>query len=174
MPAWLEPLWAGIATAGFAFLFNLRGKDLPLAAIGGAIGWAVSMPIQAASGSQAFAYLVAAMVIGLWAEVVGAMRKRPASVYIVCAIIPLVPGGGMYYTMLEYVRGNNWNGLATGLATLLAAGAIAVGLAVSSAVSRLVSLRAIARRLSSTPRREKKARRGAAENANTENGKRGG
>lgn len=150
---WLEPLWAGLGTAGFALLFNLRGKDLPLAALGGALGWAVSMPIQAASGSQAFAYFAASMVIGIWAEVVAAVRRRPASVYIICAIIPLVPGAGMYYTMLEYVRGNNWNGLATGLATLLAAGAIAVGLAVSSAVSRLVSLRAIARRLSSPRKR---------------------
>jgi uncharacterized membrane protein YjjB (DUF3815 family) len=49
----------------------------------------------------------------------------------------------MYYTMLEYVRGNNWSGLSTGLATLLAAGAIAVGLAVSSAASRLLSFRRI-------------------------------
>lgn len=142
----LEPLWAGLGTAGFALLFNLRGRDLPLAAIGGALGWAVSMPVQDWTGSQAFAYLVASMVIGIWAEVVAALRKRPASVYIVCAILPLVPGGGMYYTMLEYVRGNSWNGLATGLATLLAAGAIAVGLAISSAASRLISLRSLARR----------------------------
>jgi uncharacterized membrane protein YjjB (DUF3815 family) len=143
-PAWapfLGPLWAGIATGGFAVLFNLRGKDLPLAAAGGALGWAVAVPAQAALGSQAIGYLVASMAIGIWAELVAALRRRPASIYIACGIIPLVPGGGMYYTMLEYVRGNNWNGLSTGLATLLAAGAIAVGLAVSSAVSRLISLR---------------------------------
>jgi uncharacterized membrane protein YjjB (DUF3815 family) len=157
---WLEPLWAGLGTAGFAFLFNLRGKDLPFAALGGAIGWAVSMPILAATGSQAFAYLVASMVIGIWGEVVAAIRTRPASVYIICAIIPLVPGAGMYYTMLEYVRGNNWNGLATGLATLLAAGSIAVGLAISSAVSRLISLGALARRLSAPRRRTELGKRG--------------
>jgi uncharacterized membrane protein YjjB (DUF3815 family) len=143
----LGPLWAGIATGGFAVLFNLRGKDLPLAAAGGALGWAVAVPAQAVFGSQATGYLVASMAIGIWAELVAALRRRPASIYIACGIIPLVPGGGMYYTMLEYVRGNNWNGLSTGLATLLASGAIAVGLAVSSAVSRLISLRKIGRRL---------------------------
>jgi len=142
----LEPLWAGLATGGFAALFNLRGKDIPLAAAGGAIGWAVAMPLQAATGSQATAYLAASMVIGLWAELIAALRRRPASVYIACGIIPLVPGSGMYYTMLEYVRGNDWNGLSTGLATLLAAGAIAVGLAISSAVSRLFFLRRRSRR----------------------------
>jgi uncharacterized membrane protein YjjB (DUF3815 family) len=137
----LEPLWAA--------LFNLRGKDLPLVAAGGALGWAIASPLQEAGASQASAYLAASIAIGIWAELVAAVRRRPASVYIACGIIPLVPGGGMYYTMLEYVRGNNWNGLATGSATLLAAGAIAVGLAISTAVSRLLSLRTIARRLSS-------------------------
>jgi uncharacterized membrane protein YjjB (DUF3815 family) len=152
----LAPLWAGVATGGFAVLFNLRGKDLPLAAAGGALGWAVAAPMQAAGLSQATAYLLASTAIGIWSEVVAALRRRPASVYIACGIIPLVPGGGMYYTMLEYVRGNNWNGLSTGLATLLAAGAIAVGLAISSAVSRLISLRSIARRLTSPGRSPRK------------------
>jgi uncharacterized membrane protein YjjB (DUF3815 family) len=150
----LEPLWAGLATGGFAVLFNLRGKDIPLAAAGGALGWAVAAPLQAVGLSQASAYLAASMAIGIWAELLAVVRKRPALVYIACGIIPLVPGAGMYYTMLEYVRGNIWNGAATGLATLLAAGAIAVGLAISSAVSRLISLRSMARKLSS-PRKGK-------------------
>ena len=153
MTAALGPLWAGIATGGFAVLFNLRGKDLPLVAAGGALGWAVAMPVQAATGSQAVSYLLASMVIGVYAELVAAIRRRPASIYIACGIIPLVPGGGMYYTMLEYVRGNNWNGLSTGLATLLAAGAIAVGLAVSSAASRLLSLRRIGLRIGGKAKR---------------------
>jgi uncharacterized membrane protein YjjB (DUF3815 family) len=144
----LEPLWAGLATAGFAALFNLRGRELPLAAIGGALGWAVAAPIQAAGGSQPLAYCAASVVIGVWSELVAAVRKRPASVYIACGIIPLVPGGGMYYTMLEYVRGNTWNGLATAFSTLQAAGAIAVGLALSGAVSRLLAQRGKARRAS--------------------------
>jgi len=137
----LEPLWAGIATAGFAYLFNLRGRDLPLAAAGGALGWAVAAPLQAAGASQALAYCAASMVIGVWAELIAAIKRRPASVYIACGIIPLVPGGGMYYTMLHYVRGDSWNGLATAFATLGAAGAIAVGLALSGAVFRLLAQR---------------------------------
>lgn len=143
----IEPLWAGFATAAFAMLFNLRGKDLPLAAVGGAIGWTLAAPLQAETGSQALAYCVASIAVGIWSEIVAAVQKRPAAVYIACGIIPLVPGGGMFYTMLEYVRGNNMNGLATAFATLQAAGAIAVGLAVSGAASRLLSLRSIARRI---------------------------
>jgi uncharacterized membrane protein YjjB (DUF3815 family) len=52
----------------------------------------------------------------------------------------------MYYTMLEYARGNPLEAQATGLETLAAAGAIAAGIAVSGALSRLLSLRRIAAR----------------------------
>jgi uncharacterized membrane protein YjjB (DUF3815 family) len=68
----------------------------------------------------------------------------------------------MYYTMLEYVKGNSSGSLATGFATLQAAGAIAMGLALSGAVSRLLSLRSLTRRIHSPAKRlgeKKKASR---------------
>jgi uncharacterized membrane protein YjjB (DUF3815 family) len=149
----LDPLWAGLATAAFALMFNLRGKDVPLAAVGGALGWTVAAPLQTLTGSQAVAYCAASVVIGIWAEIISAIQKRPAAVYIACEIIPLVPGSGMYYTMLEYVKGNSSLSLATGFATLQAAGAIAMGLALSGAVSRLLSLRSLTRRIHSPANR---------------------
>ncbi|HOX33120.1 MAG TPA: threonine/serine exporter family protein [Spirochaetales bacterium] len=145
-PSSLGPLWAGLGTVGFAILFELRKGDLPLAALGGAIGWAAFELISLPSGSSGLGYFAAAAAIGLWSEALAAARRKPATVYMICGIIPLVPGGGMYYTMLEYVRGNTWASVSTGFAALQAAGAIAAGLAVSSATSRLLSLRALARR----------------------------
>jgi uncharacterized membrane protein YjjB (DUF3815 family) len=142
----LEPLWAGLATAGFAVLFNLRLRDAPVAAAIGALGWAVAAPLAAAAGSTPMADFAAAAAVGLAAEIVAVLARRPASVYIACGIIPLVPGAGMYYTMLEYARGNPLEAQATGLETLAAAGAIAAGIAVSGALSRLLSLRRIAAR----------------------------
>ncbi len=145
-PAALEPLWAAVATGGFAVIFNLRGRDIPLAAAGAALGWAVFAALTRAAGSEAVGYFCAAAAIGLWSETLAAGLRRPATVYMICGIIPLVPGAGMYYTMLEYVRGSAWLAITTGLAALQAAGAIAAGLAVSSAASRLLSLRSLARR----------------------------
>jgi uncharacterized membrane protein YjjB (DUF3815 family) len=95
------------------------------------------------------------VVVGIWAEIISAIQKRPAAVYIACAIIPLVPGSGMYYTMLEYVKGNSSSSLATGFATLQAAGAIAMGLALSGAASRLLSLRSLTRRIHSPGKRRR-------------------
>jgi uncharacterized membrane protein YjjB (DUF3815 family) len=142
----LEVLWAGIATSGFAILFDLRPRDVPLAFIGAAAGWWV-YSVTAASASQATAYFASAAVIGLICEIGAVVLRRPAFIFIVCAILPIVPGSGMYYTMLQSVRGNLSGSLNSGFQTLQSAGAIAAGLAISSAISRLFSLTQFAQRL---------------------------
>ena len=135
----LPLLWAAGGTVGFALLFDCKLRDVPLAAVGAVLGWGVySLALEA--GSPKTAFFAAALVIGLWAEIVAVVVRRPASIYIVCAILPIVPGSGMYQTMLESVNGDLPGSLQAGFETLMAAGAIAAGLAVSSAISRLLSL----------------------------------
>ena len=151
----LPLLWAAGGTVGFALLFDCKLRDVPLAAVGAVLGWGIySLALDA--GSPKTAFFAAALVIGLWAEIVAVIVKRPASIYIVCAILPIVPGSGMYQTMLESVNGNLPGSLQAGFETLMAAGAIAAGLAVSSAISRLLSLSSLGRRFRlrwRTPRR---------------------
>jgi uncharacterized membrane protein YjjB (DUF3815 family) len=149
----IELLWAALGTVGFALLFDLHPRDLPMAIIGAVLGWGV-YSLALGSGTPGIAYFASAAVIGLWAEIAAVIVKRPASIFIVCAILPIVPGGGMYQTMLESVRGDLNGSLSVGFSTLLSAGAIAAGLAVSSALSRLLSFKSIAQRLK--PRRKRK------------------
>ncbi|HUX39078.1 MAG TPA: threonine/serine exporter family protein [Rectinemataceae bacterium] len=153
----LPYLWTALATSAFAVRFGLRKSELLPAAVGAAGGWFVfelasgALLARLATGSSwnspTLGYFVAALFIGLYAEIVAAVLKKPATIWIVTAIFPLVPGGGMYFTMLNSVRGDLWESVRSGFETLSAAGAIASGLAVSSALSRLLSLRSITRRL---------------------------
>jgi len=137
MSSWFGILWALLATGAFALVFNVRGRDLPLAALGGALGWAVYLLISLQGNSELLAYFSSSAAIALYAELVSQLLHRPATTYLVCALIPLVPGGGMYYTMAESLRGNFQGTLATGFQTLSIAGAIAAGVAIASAVARL-------------------------------------
>ena len=136
-PAWLGPFWAAIATAGFAVLFNLRGRDIPLASAGGALGWALFAWASRAAQSEAVGYFCAAAALGLWAEVLGAALRRPATVYVICGIIPLVPGGGMYYSMLSSLEGSPGASVEIIVSTLMTAFALAAGLAAANAIARL-------------------------------------
>jgi|GEM_PF-629640 len=134
----LELIWVGLATLGFAVLFDLKLRDAPLALAGAILGWFVYRLVEAAS-DEATAFFIAAAVIGIISEIGAIILKRPAFIYIVTAILPLVPGSGMYRTMLESVHGNLQTSLNAGFATVQSAGAIAAGLAVSSVLARLFS-----------------------------------
>lgn len=134
-------LWALLATVGFGLLFRTPLRDLPLAALGGALAWGAYLWADASSGSPAFAYFAASVAVGLYAEALAWLSRRPASLFILCAIIPLVPGGGMYYTMFHAVSGDMGRAVDSGFAALTAAGAIAAGLAVASAIARIAWLK---------------------------------
>jgi len=89
------------------------------------------------AGSPAFAVFLAALAAGLYSEIIGWLRLRPATVYAIAAILPLVPGGGMYYTMLSTLEGNSTKTVELVMTTLMTAFAIAAGLAIANAVGRM-------------------------------------
>ena len=130
-------LWAALATGAFSVMFNLRGRDVPVSAVGGALGWAVYLLVSNNSDSTGVAYFAAAAAVALYAEAAAHLLSSPAGPYVACAIISLVPGGGMYYMMSDSLAGNLPGALSVGFSTLGTAGAIASGLAIGSAAARL-------------------------------------
>ncbi|HCM27303.1 MAG: hypothetical protein A2Z99_12040 [Treponema sp. GWB1_62_6] len=129
--------WALFASGAFAVVFNVRGRDLPLSATGGALGWAVYLLVADVAGTEGLAFFAASASVAVYSEIVSRLANRPATTYLACALIPLVPGGGMYYTMARSLTGDVYGSLAEGVATLSTAGAIAAGVAIGSAVARL-------------------------------------
>ncbi len=130
--------YAFIATFGFAILFNIRGFNVVLAAAGGAAGWLAYLLSMSLSGGPIFSFFIASIAVGMYAELTARIRRAPATTFAICAVIPLVPGGGMYYTMFESIQGNTTRSLELGMATLLTAGAIATGLVLVSSVTNLI------------------------------------
>jgi uncharacterized membrane protein YjjB (DUF3815 family) len=136
--AWLKnPGLAAMATSAFSLLFGLHSLDIILASLGAFIGWGVfqSLPQM---GSPVFAAFLAALAAGFYSEIAGWIRSRPATVYIIASIIPLVPGGGMYYTMLSTLEGDSMRTVELFMTTLMSAFALAAGLAISNAFGRMV------------------------------------
>jgi len=58
---------------------------------------------------------------------------------VICALIPLVPGAGMYYTMYEIITGNSSGAVELGLNTLASAGALALGVIFVSTITKQVT-----------------------------------
>jgi uncharacterized membrane protein YjjB (DUF3815 family) len=135
------PGLVALAVFGFATLFNIRGVNAAWAALGGIVGWAVRRAVASTEASDVFAVFLAAAVIGLYGELIARRRRAPVTTFVISAIIPLVPGGGMYHTMVEALRGTSEGMIVAGMRTLGTAGAIAVGLAFVSSFAHLTRRR---------------------------------
>lgn len=134
----LVPVLAAVAAcAGFAIIYNIHGPGILICALGGGLGWLVyllSAPLFQSDISQT---LVASVVIAAYAEIMARIRRCPVTGYLLVAIFPLVPGGGVYRTMLHAVNGENALFLDSFLHTLGLAGAIAVGVLLVSSLVRM-------------------------------------
>ena len=135
----LNSLFSFMGTLSFAILFNIKGKKLFLAALGGGTSWFFYLLLLKISGSHLESMFFASIVGGIFSEIMARLLKTPVTTFVICTIIPLVPGSGMYYTMLATIQGNITNSLSVGLGTIADAGAIAVGLVFVSSLAKLIS-----------------------------------
>lgn len=130
----LPCLCAFLACVGFTLTFNIHGLGKLIAGVGGALGWLVYL----LGGKSIFAAFLAAAAIGVFAEVMSRVRRCPVTGYVLVALLPLVPGGGVYYAMRHCVAGETGEFLSTLLHTFGMAAALAVGAMLASSVFRAV------------------------------------
>ena len=133
----LNSFYAFLSSLGFGILFNIRGKNLIIASIGGGLGWLAYLLASKLQPSIAFSLFIASMVVSIYSEIMARIYKTPVTMFIICAIIPLVPGGGMYYATLEAVKGNFDLAISKTIVTLFSAGAIAIGIVFVSSISSI-------------------------------------
>lgn len=133
-----QTISAFLATLGFGIIFNIKGKKLFFAALGGSIGWFTYEVVLALNLSNLSALFIAAIFFSSYCEVFARILKTPVTTLVICALIPLVPGGGMYYTMLEAVNGNIEKFLELGLNTIASAGTLALGVIFVSTITRVI------------------------------------
>ena len=120
---------AGIGALGFSLIFNVRRDLLPAAAFGGMADWGVYLMADWFFGGGVFLpSVIAAAFASVYAEAMARMEKAPATVFYIPALIPLVPGGSLYYTMSCAV-GGHWEQVKSfGASTAYCALGIAVGM----------------------------------------------
>lgn len=132
----LETLGAFFATLGFGIMFNIRGDKLYAAAFGGALGYFIYDLCLKAGFGDPLSLFIASAGFTAYAEALARKLKTPVTLFIVCALIILVPGGGMYRTMLAIIQGNLDSAVQIGLSSLASAGSLALGTIFVSSLTR--------------------------------------
>ena len=118
----LPCLCAFAGCIGFTLVFNIHGPGKLIACCGGVLGWLVYL----LAGKTILAGFFAAMAISLFSEVMARIRRCPVTGYQLVALLPLVPGGGIYYAMGYCLEGDTEQFLSALLGTLGMAAALAV------------------------------------------------
>ncbi|WP_010233505.1 threonine/serine exporter family protein [Clostridium arbusti] len=134
-------IYSFITSLGFAIIYNVKGKNVFLAGIGGGVSWLVYLIAHHLYNSNVLALFLGAVAVSIYSEVMARLFKAPVTTFIICGIIPLVPGNGMYYTMYEIILGNVAKATTYGIQTLGSAGSIAIAIAMVSSTSKLLLMK---------------------------------
>ena len=132
----LPCLWAFLACVGFGLVFNIQGVGVLICGLGAALGWLAYLLAVGRGVGEIFAAFLAAIVIGIYSEAMARIRRCPVTGYLQVALLPLVPGAGIYYTMQYCVEGGTQLFLSTLLHTFGFAAALSVGAMLTTSVLR--------------------------------------
>lgn len=133
-----EIIFSAFSTMGFAILFRSPKSAIFYAGFIGATAWGVFSLTVNIFGNIVGSSFLAALTVGLLGEFFARYSKKPATLYVTPGIIPLVPGAGMYYTMIALVENDYATAISKGSETFFIAAAISMGIIVSSAFSRSI------------------------------------
>ena len=87
-----------------AVIFGVRIKHLPYATICAVITHITYTVIVFFEFSPFLAALISTALTTITAEIFARLRHTPASIFTVCGIIPIVPGGNMYLSMRGFIE----------------------------------------------------------------------
>lgn len=136
----IQTLTAFLGSLGFSVLFNIKRTKLLIAGFGGVISWGIFLLINNfITDNEVFGYFIASMAVTIYSEIFARIKKTPTTTFLVSGIIPMIPGGALYYTM-NYALKNDWEMFSkTGTYTVQLAIAIAVGIIVISTLVKLIN-----------------------------------
>lgn len=132
----LQFIFSYISTIGFAVMFNAPSKSIYKTGLAGAMGWICYMLALAQFPNKAAASFVGALAVGLMSEWFAVSTRRPVTIYVIPGIIPLVPGFGLYYTILSIIQKDYVGAANIGFESIFIAIGIALGLILALQVGK--------------------------------------
>ena len=108
------------------------------AILGGLFSWGLFVLLKFVSDGEALRYFIVAFVISLYSELLARHLKTPAGTFLMTALIPLIPGGSLYYTMSAVFAGDVQHFTTKAIGTLSLAAALALGIVLASALTKVV------------------------------------
>ena len=124
---------------GFSLLFRVRGWKLLFTAAGGFLSWGFYLLVREYVTSLMIANILAGGFSAAYAEIMARVLKAPATIFVIPSVIPLVPGGPLYYAMYSAMTGDAEGLSSHGFETWNVALGVAIGIAGVTSVCNLIT-----------------------------------
>lgn len=134
----LPCLYSLIASIAFGVQFNIKLRHMIMAGIGGTLTQFIFLAFELSGTNEMLCYFFSAAAVSVYSEIMARRLRVPVNMYLVIGIIPLVPGGYMYNTMITLIGGDTDMFFEMFLTAVGIAGAIAMGVFAVSAFVRLI------------------------------------
>lgn len=128
-----------VGSFGFGLFFRMTKKKIVWAVIGGALTCVVYVLCCKIFENEFFQNVFPALVTTSYAEICARLTKSPSTPYIACSLIPLVPGGALYYTMYYLITSDMINFKSSLAQTARIAAGLAVGIILVTVIIREIN-----------------------------------
>lgn len=130
MSWWMQLISCFVAASAFSFLVYQPPRTIFISSLVSTVGYALFL----LSGQSTLGYFLATLFISFTCEICARLMKRTATLFVTGAIIPLVPGVGLYRTMRYVTEGDYSQAVTTGATTLLGICGIALAITITSVI----------------------------------------
>lgn len=118
------------AACFFGLILRQPKSALPVTALVGLVGYVIYQSM----GEGLPAFFVSGLAVGILCELAARLLKKTTTLFLISAIIPTVPGLGLYRSMMALSENQLDLALSIGVDTLAGIGAIALALTVATAL----------------------------------------
>ncbi len=129
-----EVLAMYIASLTYSIINDCPKKELNYAAFTGFVSWMFYLFGLKITTSVLFASFISTFFVTVFCKFLTIYRKQPLTLYLVPAIIPLVPGKTMFDTLYALVDGNIALAIEYAIFTLSIACCITLGISMSNVI----------------------------------------
>ena len=136
----LQSLGAFGGTLGYAIMLNAPHKTVLPASLTALLGYVIyAVLFLLTPVGEISSYFIATVVIAVICELEARVMRMPSTIFLLTALVPLVPGYTFYCAMLALVEDNTGSFAAYGVEAVQIVAVIAIGAAVTSVLFRTMS-----------------------------------
>lgn len=127
----VECIFIFLATIGFSILFNVKPTELIYCGFTGLVCFIIYEIFLVFLNAEFLGVVLGSFLAVIFARRLAYLRKKPAAMYAIPAIIPLAPGGAVYLTMYNIIYGNYVNAIKNAAITMTIAGGLVIGMSIA-------------------------------------------